>query len=284
MMVRHYVLHKLYVAWSRCSNGMETEDSVYNEKHCVTIWILTVRLGHTLEFVLLLDGVTVAGSLGGVDQLVGQALGDGLDVTESSLPGSGAQQPDSLIDPPKGRDIDGLTPNGSLTSDTGGVLTGSGVDDGIDQDLEGVLSAERVDDLEAVLNNPDGHQLLAVVSAVHHEGVHQPLHDGALGLPEPLGGKPLSGVGKVDGELLLHGNVILEGHVSHMDVIAAPPVEEHDLGQLSDNLCGGLLNVDILRSLNLVIPICFRHFTSLVEVNQAILAWSPAGASSMSTS
>ena len=29
-----------------------------------------------------------------------------------------------------------------------------------------------------------------VVSAVHHEGVDQPLHDGALGLPEPLGGKP----------------------------------------------------------------------------------------------
>ena len=73
---------------------METEDSVYNEKHCVTI--LTVRLGDTLEFVLLLDGVTVAGSLSGVDQLVGQAFGDGLDVTESSLPGSGAQQPDSL--------------------------------------------------------------------------------------------------------------------------------------------------------------------------------------------
>ena len=28
-----------------------------------------------------------------------------------------------LVDPPEGRDIDGLTPNGSLTSDTGGVLT-----------------------------------------------------------------------------------------------------------------------------------------------------------------
>ena len=74
---------------------METEDTVYNE-HCVGIWILTVGLGDTLELVFLLDGVAVAGSLGGVDQFVGQALGDGLDVTESGFPGSGAQQPDSL--------------------------------------------------------------------------------------------------------------------------------------------------------------------------------------------
>ena len=71
------------------------QDTVYNE-HCVGIWILTVRLGDTLELVLFLDGIAVAGSLGGVDQLVGQALGDGLDVTESGFPGSGAQQPDSL--------------------------------------------------------------------------------------------------------------------------------------------------------------------------------------------
>ncbi|KAF8357778.1 hypothetical protein PRIPAC_92773 [Pristionchus pacificus] len=34
----------------------------------------TVKLGDTLEFVLLLDGVAVGGFLGGVDQLVGQAL------------------------------------------------------------------------------------------------------------------------------------------------------------------------------------------------------------------
>ena len=57
---------------------------------------LTVGLGHTLELVLLLDGVAVAGPLGGVDQLVSQALGHGLDVTERGLTGSGAQQPDSL--------------------------------------------------------------------------------------------------------------------------------------------------------------------------------------------
>ena len=44
-----------------------------------------------------------------------------------------------------------------------------------------------MDDLKAVLDNPDGHQLLAVVASVHHEGVDQPLDDGALGFAETLG-------------------------------------------------------------------------------------------------
>jgi hypothetical protein len=37
---------------------------------------------------------------------------------------------DRLVDPPKGRNIDGLSSNGSGGTDSGGVLSGSGVDDG----------------------------------------------------------------------------------------------------------------------------------------------------------
>jgi hypothetical protein len=33
------------------------------------------------------------------------------------------------------------------------------------------LSREQVDDLEAVVDDPHGHQLLAVVAAVHHQRV-----------------------------------------------------------------------------------------------------------------
>ena len=57
--------------------------------------------------------------------------------------------------------------------------------------LEGVLPGQQVDDLEAVLDDPDSQQLLAVVPAVHHQAVDQALHDGALGLAEPLGGVPV---------------------------------------------------------------------------------------------
>ena len=44
-----------------------------------------------------------------------------------------------------------------------------------------------MDDLETVLHNSDSQQLLAVVPPVHHQAVHQTLHDGALGLAESLG-------------------------------------------------------------------------------------------------
>ena len=96
----------------------------------------------------------------------------------------------NLVDSPQWRHVDGLPPDGTSTSDTGGVLTRSRVDDSIDNDLEGVLSGEKVDDLKAVLNNSDSHKLLSVVPAVHHKGVDQTLDNGALGLAETLGGIP----------------------------------------------------------------------------------------------
>jgi len=48
-------------------------------------------------------------------------------------------------------------------------------------------------------DNADGHELLAVVAAVHHEGVGETLNDGAVGLAEALGGITTSGVRDVDG-------------------------------------------------------------------------------------
>ena len=67
-----------------------------------------------------------------------------------------------------------------------------------------------MDDLEAVLDDADGHELLAVVASVHHEGVDQALHDGALRLAETLGGVAARAVGKELGVLLLDRDVILE--------------------------------------------------------------------------
>ena len=49
---------------------------------------LSVRDGDSLELVSLLERVRVGRLLGGVDQLVGEALGDCLDVSEGRLAGS----------------------------------------------------------------------------------------------------------------------------------------------------------------------------------------------------
>lgn len=65
-------------------------------------------------------------------------------------------------------------------------------------------------DLEGVGNDADGHQLLAVVAAVSHQGVGQTLDDGAVGLAEPLDGISAGRVRQVDG-------------VADLDVVAAEP-------------------------------------------------------------
>jgi hypothetical protein len=48
-------------------------------------------------------------------------------------------------------------------------------------------------------NNANGHQLLAVVAAVHHQRVGKTLDNRAVGLAEPFDGIATSGVRDVDG-------------------------------------------------------------------------------------
>ena len=73
--------------------------------------------------------------------------------------------------------------------------------------------------------------------------VDQTLHDGTLSLAEPLSCVPPGRVGQELGELVLGGDVVLEGHVGHLDILAAPLAEELDLGDLgNDGRWGQLLN------------------------------------------
>ena len=61
-----------------------------------------------------------------------------------------------------------------------------------------------------MFDDAHGHQLLAIVAAVHHHGVGEAFHDGALCLAEALGRIAACAVGQVLGVLLLDSNVILE--------------------------------------------------------------------------
>lgn len=132
---------------------------------------LSVGLCHTFQLILLLDGVRVRRTLqsniyflilhrnsvkysdellaedifslnlgrpqylSGIDQLISKAFSDALDVPEGRLAGSSTQQPNSLVDATQWGHVNSLTSDGTGTSDTGGVLTGSAVDDGVDQHL-----------------------------------------------------------------------------------------------------------------------------------------------------
>ncbi len=52
------------------------------------------------------------------------------------------EEGDGLVHPPKRRDIDSLTSDGTLRPDTGRVFSRSGVYDGVDYRVEGEASSE----------------------------------------------------------------------------------------------------------------------------------------------
>ena len=85
-----------------------------------------------------------------------------------------------MVDTTQWRHVDGLTSDGTLRTNSRRVFTGAREDDRVNEDLDRVLVGEEVDDLESVLDGADGLQLLAVVTAVHHQRVRHTLHDGAL--------------------------------------------------------------------------------------------------------
>lgn len=202
------------------------------------IYNLTVALSDTLKLVLLLDSVRVRRALASVDELFGKTLRDGLDVTEAGLAGTSGDQSNSLVDTTEGRDIDSLTTDLAGRTDTGRVLTGAGVDDGINNDLDRVLLSQEVDDLESVLDNANSLQLLTVVAARHHERVGETLNDGALRLAETLGGVAASSVRNIDG--LTDLDVVSERNVRDLNTVVRPLVEELDLTSVLDDVAGQL--------------------------------------------
>ena len=67
----------------------------------------------------------VGRSLGSVDELVCQALRNGLDVPERSLPGACGDQIDGLVDAPQWGDIHCLPSDDTSRSDSCGILAGT---------------------------------------------------------------------------------------------------------------------------------------------------------------
>lgn len=74
-----------------------------------------------------------------------------------------------------------------------------------------------MDDLEGVLDDSDGHDLLAVVTAVHHERVDESLDDWALRLSESFNLVSAASVWEVLGVSVGAGQVILEGDVVDLE-------------------------------------------------------------------
>lgn len=190
----------------------------------------SVTLGNSLDLILLLDGVRVgtgADTLGGGDDLIGEALRKSLVSSERGLSGTLADQEDSLVDSSERRDIDGLSADGTAGTDSGGVLTSTTLDDGLKEDLERVGAGKQVDDIKGLLEVTDSHLLLTVDAAIsNHELVDKTLEDGAENLLESLLLVLASSVRNVDLSLLsLDGEVVNERLLRALDTIVSPLAE-----------------------------------------------------------
>jgi hypothetical protein len=92
-----------------------------------------------------------------------------------------------LVDSSEGRNVDGLSSDGTSGSNTGGVLSGTGLNDGLEKDFERVLVSEQENDLESLLEDADSHLLLTILARVStHELVYKSLENWAGDLSESL--------------------------------------------------------------------------------------------------
>lgn len=200
----------------------------------------SVTLGDSLDLVLLLDGVAVgagAGALGGSDDLVGKDLTNALNVSEGRLSRTSGDQVDSLVDAAEGGNVDSLSADDTTGANTGGVLAGASVGDGVDEDLEGVLPGLQVDELEGLLHDSNRHLLLTAVTALHHQRVQETLNNRAVHFLETSllvapGSVRQVNVG-LDG---LHVQVGHERNVLGLDTLEGPSAEKLDLGGVLDLL------------------------------------------------
>merc|ERR1719181_1387945 len=93
---------------------------------------LPVALGHALQLILLLDRVRVGRLLRAVSQLVGQALGHGLDRAEGREARAGGDHIDGRVHAADRADVHGLAAHRTGAAHLTRVLARAAVLDGID--------------------------------------------------------------------------------------------------------------------------------------------------------
>ena len=104
---------------------------------------------------------------------------------ESSVSRSLAHEVDSLVDSSHWGDIDSLSSKGTTGTNSSGVLSGTALDDGLEEHGEWVLASDEMDHLKSLLEDSDSHLLLTVLSMhTDHQHVGESLSDWAVDLGE----------------------------------------------------------------------------------------------------
>lgn len=171
---------------------------------------LSIGLGDTFDFILLLDCIRVGRSFSSIDDFISKAFGDGFDVTKRGFSCSNGNQVNCLVYTTKRRNINGLTTYSATSTNSARVFTRPSIDDGIYENLDGVLFSQEVDDLECVFYNAHGQHFLSTISSVIHQTVSQAFNSRACCLTKPLHLISSSSVWQESRIGCLDSNVILQ--------------------------------------------------------------------------
>ena len=158
-----------------------------------------------------------------IDDLVSKALWNGLNRAESTFAGAHCNKRESLVHTTQRRYIHSLTSDHTTWANTSGIFTCSWVADCINQNLNGVVSSEKVDDFKCLLHNEHGFLLLSTVSSFLHDCVHQSLHNGTSCLMEALHLPFSSRVGEEDFRFSSRDrNISLQRFILNLEVFVGP--------------------------------------------------------------
>jgi len=122
-----------------------------------------------------------------VDDFVSENLSNCLLRSESVFSGSLSYQVDGLIDSSHWRNVDCLLSYNTSSTNSSWILSGSGIDNSIDEYFKRVSSSEEIDDFEDVSNNSNGFNFLSCVSTVELKWANKSFNNGAKCLSEFFG-------------------------------------------------------------------------------------------------
>jgi len=129
----------------------------------------------------------LSNTLGSGNDLIGEGLTERLMASESGFSGSLAHQIDGLVDSSQWGDINSLSSDGTSGTNSGRVLSGSTLDDSLEQNFQWVGTGKKVNDLKNLSEDSDSLLLFTILSVVTaHELIDESLNNWARNLLESL--------------------------------------------------------------------------------------------------
>ena len=105
--------------------------------------------------------------------------------SEACVSGSLAHEIDSLVDSSQWGNIDSLSSDGTSGTNSGGIFSGSSLDDSFEEDFEWVGSSKEVNDFKSLSEDSDTNLFFTILSMhTHHKLIGESFSDWTLDLLE----------------------------------------------------------------------------------------------------